>query len=220
MPDVDLIFVDDGSSDGTAARLEALRDHAKDRIAVERLSENRGKGEAVRAGVLAALARDPAYVGYWDADLSTPLETALRFRDRLEADPELAVVYGARVALLGRRIERHAWRHYVGRVFATAVSLLLRLPIYDTQCGAKLFRAGPELAELFSAPFLSRWIFDVELVDRLARTRARSGRGVVGALYEYPVEVWCDVPGSKVGIRGYLRSALDLARLARGRRGG
>src|SRR5207249_3288358 len=75
--------------------------------------------------------------------------------------------FAARVALLGTTIERHATRHYLGRLFATAASLILDLRVYDTQCGAKAFYASPLLAAALEKPFHARWAFDVELIGRL-----------------------------------------------------
>src|SRR5690606_7016032 len=139
-------------------------------------------------------------------------EAIADLRAVLEEMPTVDVVMGARVKLLGRMIERHAWRHYLGRVFATATSIALRLPVYDTQCGAKLFRVSDRLAELFRSPFIARWIFDVELIARMIRQRRSRGLPDAGtAIYEFPLLEWRDVPGSKLKPRDFARAAFDLA---------
>ncbi len=215
-PDVGLVLVDDGSRDGTLALLQGLAARHPAGAEVVALPCNRGKAEAVRQGVLHALARRPAWFGYWDSDLSTPLETILLFRALLRERPDLGLVQGARVQLLGHRIERRALRHYVGRVAATAISSALRLPVYDTQCGAKLFRAGAETERLFDEPFLSPWLVDVELLARWAQARARhGGPDPAAAVYEYPLPEWTDVRGSKVRPRDYLAAGRDLYRIRR-----
>ena len=84
-------------------------------------------------------------LGYFDADLATPPGELLRMLDLLERRPDLSFVLASRVALLGRRITRRARRHYLGRVFATFASIFLQIPVYDTQCGAKVFRASPAI---------------------------------------------------------------------------
>ena len=114
---------------------------------------------------------------YWDADLSTPLRAIQDFVDVLDRNPACDVLLGSRVKLIGRATTRRAIRHYPGRVFATAVSLTLRLPVYDTQCSAKLFRATPEIIGLFAEPLVSRWTFDVELLVRLIHRRYRDRGG-------------------------------------------
>ena len=169
----------------------------------------------MRLGVLRACGQGVAYVGFWDADLATPLGAVLDFRRLLVERPELETVIGARVKLLGRNIERNARRHYVGRLAATAIALTLGLAVYDTQCGAKLFRATRELRESFEEPFVSRWLFDVEILAR--RIRAADGRSadLTRTIYEYPLLEWVDVEGSKVRARDYLRAALDLVRIRR-----
>ena len=99
-----LLFVDDGSTDTTAQVLAALVRRVPDRIRALRLAANQGKSGAVRAGVLAALAGGPVYVGFWDADLATPLSAIPRFVEALEARPLLLGAIGARVKLLGTTI--------------------------------------------------------------------------------------------------------------------
>lgn len=204
---VDLRFVDDGSTDATPARLEAIRALAPDRIAVQRLTLNVGKGEAVRRGLVAALDAGYPLVGYLDADLSAPLDTALLLRDTLLADPSLALALGSRIKLLGWRVRRSERRHYLGRIFATFASLALGLAVYDTQCGAKALRAGPATAAALAAPFISRWLFDVELVARL--------RDAHGPMREVPLPVWDDPGGSSVSALDFLRAPFELWRIWR-----
>ena len=153
-PACSLLFVNDGSTDGTAALLAALAARRPGRIRVLDLGRNRGKAEAVRRGLLDALAAPAEIVGYVDADLATPTAEVERLLELMRGR-DTHVLLAARVALLGRRIERGPLRHYLGRIFASMASLVLRLRVYDTQCGAKLFRAGPALSDALSAPFLS-----------------------------------------------------------------
>jgi glycosyltransferase involved in cell wall biosynthesis len=213
-PAVRFLFVDDGSTDRTWRVLEGLRQDDPQHFAICHLAENRGKAEAVRQGILRAFEASPAYVGYWDADLATPLDTLVAFCELLNARPDLEMVCGARVQLLGRVIERRALRHYLGRVFATAASLTLGLRIYDTQCGAKLFRASPAMQALFQAPFASRWLVDVELLARLIQTRRRTALPPAEeVIYEFPLPEWHDVAGSKVKARDFAKSLCGLARI-------
>ena len=206
---VDLHFVDDGSVDATPARLTALATAAPGRITVQRLAHNRGKAEAVRAGLVAALAEGYPLVGYLDADLAAPLETALLLRDELVRWPAVSLVLGSRVKLLGWRIRRSERRHYLGRLFATCASITLALPVYDTQCGAKAMRGSPAVVMALQVPFLSRWLFDVELI---ARVRDALGES---ALREVPLPRWEDPGGSSVGISAFLRAPLELWKIWR-----
>src|SRR6185436_8453407 len=120
MPAVRFLFVDDGSSDGTREVLARLQRRAEDRLQLLPLNTNRGKGEAVRLGMLEAFASQADVVAYWDADLATPLEALSDFVALLDSRPDLDIVLGSRVRLLGRDIDRNTLRHYFGRVFATA----------------------------------------------------------------------------------------------------
>ncbi|MBV8551991.1 MAG: glycosyltransferase [Acidobacteriaceae bacterium] len=211
-----LLFVDDGSRDNTLAVLEQLRQGYEDRVSILACKRNAGKGEAVRRGILHALDElEPAFVGFWDADLATPLDALERFLSVLDTRPEIEMVFGARVKLLGRCVERHATRHYLGRIFATTVSTMLRMPIYDTQCGAKLFRVRPETRQIFAEPFLSRWVFDVEIIARYLNAYRRESRRLEAAVYEYPLEVWVDVAGSKVHPTDFFTAFWDILRIRR-----
>ncbi|HEX9814164.1 MAG TPA: glycosyltransferase [Myxococcota bacterium] len=214
-PETSFLFVDDGSTDGTRRILDELAARMPARASVLGLEQNSGKAEAVRRGVNRALEGKPTYVGFWDADLATPLPVICEFSELLDSNPRLEMIMGARVQLLGRHIERSALRHYAGRIAATAISTVLGLRVYDTQCGAKLFRA--EVArELFRERFRTRWIFDAEVIARLiARLGADSNPSARDVVYEYPLHAWMDVRGSKIGPSDYLRAAVDLLRIYR-----
>jgi len=218
-PDASLLLVDDGSTDATGAVLESVAAERPGRIRTLPLTPNRGKAEAVRHGMGDALAAGAEIVGYLDADLSTP---PAQIDDLLAglARPGVQVELGSRIGMLGYDIERSAVRHYLGRVFATAASVILRARVYDTQCGAKLFRAGPALSGALSVPFLSRWAFDVELLGRLL-IGTPAGAGMPGvaplplaAIVEVPLPVLHDVKGSKLGLAGMARTLRDLALVA------
>lgn len=210
-PRLRLLFVDDGSTDATVERIASLANTRPDRVEILRLDANGGKGPAVRAGVLRALARGCDVVGFWDADLSTPLEEMERMLDVLEGSPGLLAVFGSRVRLLGRDVRRSTLRHYVGRVFATAVSSILDVAIYDSQCGAKIFRSDRRTIELFETPFRARWIFDVEIVARLAEVARNVESTVEDLVHEHPVRTWHAARGSKLRPADYLSAVRDLA---------
>jgi dolichyl-phosphate beta-glucosyltransferase len=197
-PGVRVLFVNDGSRDDTEAKLREIEARNPARIAWLSLEKNSGKAEAVRRGMEHALkgASPPDAIGYYDADLSTPPEELVRMWSIMrERQPDVSVVLASRIAILGSNIDRKAVRHYLGRVFATFASIILGLPVYDTQCGAKLFRVTPSLRAAVSEKFLSRWAFDVELLGRLL-----AGTPPVPASewLEVPLLEWNDVPGSKL----------------------
>jgi len=200
------LFVNDGSTDGTA---HVIRKRLDNRVFLLDLPRNVGKAEAVRTGMLHATRTPPlngaAWIGYWDADLATPLaevNSFLRFCQLLEEE-QVDSVWGSRVYRLGSSIRRSYLRHLAGRLVATAAGFLLGLPSYDSQCGAKLFRR--EIVEAaFSEPFISRWLFDVELVMRLKDFH----------VVEYPLQQWSDIPGSRLRIVTMgLRVIPDLVRI-------
>ena len=214
--DVRFLFVNDGSSDETLSVLRRFCEELSSRAAVLDLQPNRGKGEAVRQGLLHVLQNDPeAYAGFWDADLATPLDALPEFLDVMQRDPQIDMVFGSRIRLLGRHVSRNPVRHYAGRIFATAVSVSLGLPIYDTQCGAKIFRRTPLLRRVLDDAFESRWIFDVELLARFLAKWKHTGEHPERKIYELPLQTWIDVAGSKLRPIDFLHSFTDLMKIRR-----
>jgi glycosyltransferase involved in cell wall biosynthesis len=201
------LFVDDGSTDATRAIVTSIADQLPNQVDVLGLPRNVGKGEAVRQGVLSRAVQQSEFFGYWDADLAAPLSAANLLLERMRSDSCLEAAIGSRFRHLGSRILRSPVRHCIGRIMATAVSLSLRIPVYDTQCGAKLFRNSPRVIELFQTPFVSRWLFDVELLSRLL---PYGDEDYSGRVAEVSLPEWSDVPGSKVTITAGIRSLFEL----------
>lgn len=215
-PQIRFLFVDDGSRDSTLEVLKTICADYESRAAILQNNLNKGKAEAVRTGMVCAL-DDPlnAVVGFWDADLATPLDAIARLLTILDTNPMVEMVFGARVKLLGRHVERLALRHYLGRVFATVVSILLQLPIYDSQNGAKLFRANANAKQVFAEPFLSKWVFDVEIIARYRNLYVNRGASLQNGIYEYPLERWTDVAGSKLRPHDFFTALADIVRIKR-----
>lgn len=196
--DVEVVFVDDGSADGTAeVAEEAIAATGMERARVLRLDENRGKGAAVRAGMLAATGRSRVFV---DADLCVSAEDIARAFGELEAGADL--VYGTR-AHPGSELQRNQPAHRVvsGRAFNLLLRVLDLTDERDTQCGLKGL-SGTATEAIFGRLVTERFAFDVEVLARAGR----SGLRVV----PLPVQ-WSHVDASRVRP---VRDGLDMARAA------
>jgi dolichyl-phosphate beta-glucosyltransferase len=192
----ELIVVDDGSRDGTAALVERIaREHSLIRLL--RNPGNRGKGYTVRHGMLEARGE---WILYTDADLSAPIEEF----DKLYDGAQKA---GARVAIGSRALDRSlvgvhqsAFRELSGRAFNVLMRVITGLPFRDTQCGFKLFESTAG-REIFSRQTLDGFSFDVEDLVISKRLGIRA--------IEVPV-VWNNVEGTKVGMLSGVQSFADL----------
>lgn len=204
---VEIIVVDDGSPTQSHAALRAaLEPLLASGGRLLRSEVNRGKGAAIAFGLEHAAAE---YVGFVDADGSIPASEVRRLVQRAlgEAPPDM--IAGSRVKMLGRSISRSPLRHFLGRIFATALAVGFKVPVYDSQCGLKLFRADRYRAV---RPLLAdeRWTWDTQLLILF--------HGCGWSVEELPVD-WHDVGGSKVRVlRDGLRMFASLARFRRRQR--
>lgn len=205
---IDMLFVNDGSTDGTLSKIKELKSEfsAVDYIS---LSTNQGKAEAIRQAIMQIDSDKYRFIGYWDADLASPLNEIPHLLSY--AEPKVRLIMGSRVKLLGySEIHRSRKRHYLGRVFATFASKALGIPVYDTQCGAKLIMA--EICkELFNEPFISQWLFDIELIFRLKK--AFSDQEIHKLVVEVPLRNWKDLGNSKVKLGDYIKAPAELLRI-------
>lgn len=205
------LFVDDGSTDNTLEVLGLIHAAHPNKIKIISVPQNGGKAEAVRFGINHALKNDRVkFVGFLDSDLATPLDEMNNLIHCIEANPQYHLVMAIRLKRLGSKVNRGLKRHYLGRVFATMVSIFLGLPTYDTQCGAKILRS--DLARtIFQEPFISPWFFDVELLFRIKKEKGDDFAN--HNIYEFPIMTWNEVWGSKIGLSTYLKAPFELFRI-------
>jgi hypothetical protein len=200
--DTEIIVVDDGSTDDTA---DVARRQLKEwtQSCVVSLAHNRGKGAAVKTGVIRARG---AVIAYVDADMaSDPKDLSYLLR----AIEQSHVAVGSRAHEASLVTERGIHREVMNRIFGMSVAAMTHLPYMDTQCGFKAFR-GPIAKLLMHGAQVDQFAFDVEMLDLAARFGLR--------IEEVPVR-WTDVAGSHVRpIHDGLQMLGDVARIRLTRR--
>ena len=209
--DASIFFVNDGSNDQTEKLIEEIRKDFKDNIHLISLKKNKGKAEAVSTGFNHVLKNyNFKKIAFLDADLATSLEECYRLAKYVEGEIHLA--FGSRILKLDNNIKRKWYRFFLGRIIATVISKSLKLSIYDSQCGCKIF--VPHLAdEIFNHPFLSKWLFDVEIFFRAIKIFGKEN--IKKHIKEIPLREWVDTPDSKVSPWYFFRLWWDLYKISK-----
>lgn len=201
---VSILVVEDGGGAEEQSRMSTLIDEWRKRFSFLRrpllLAENLGKGGAVYAGWKTN--ETAAWLAFVDADGSVPPREVARLIELSRREGETPrALFASRIKMLGRKIERLFKRHLLGRIYATLVSELLDIPVYDSQCGLKLV---PAAAFDRAKPLLSvtGFAFDADLLLALQKTGTK--------VIEVPID-WHETPGGKIRlVRDSLRMARDV----------
>lgn len=205
--DATLYLANDGSTDQTLAVLQRFAQKHPGRCHVLHYEKNSGKANTIYKAVNDLMAKGYGYIGYFDADFSTPPAEVIRLlgytRDGLQQ-----FIFGSRVLLLNSGIRRKGYRHVIGRIIITIINLKFHLKIYDTQCGAKIF-SREIIPSAFDKPFKTSWLFDVEIFIRLKQ------KNLLQYGKEVPVSDWVDVDGSKLGWKSAFKIFRELVLLNR-----
>lgn len=205
-PDTFICFVNDCSTDDTLLILHGLEHLFTGQVDIVSNAKNEGKASTVRTGVLHCQQKNMAnHIAYLDADLATSLEECHSYLNYL--DGPISFVFASRILKIGSVVERKFSRFFFGRIIATVISSILNLKVYDTQCGCKVFKN--DLSKLlFERPFVSKWLFDVELFSRMLCFFGKET--AVDKMEEIPVKRWVDQGDSKVKLSYAFRLWYDL----------
>lgn len=206
-PGFSFLFVNDGSTDHSSQILGELSGRS-DSLTLLDIPENKGKAAAVRAGMLHALEHaDAEFIGFLDADLAIPLLELKRMTEILKDSQTVHFAFMSKQP--GKDGVRQPLKRFLmGRTLATVTRMSLRLGVYDTQCGCKLMHRSL-VQEVAGEPFISPWLFDIEIFHRLIRSRGRDWFGShaleiplhqlvergesrvrANALFHLPIELW------------------------------
>jgi len=206
---VGICFVNDGSTDTTMSILKEYEKELPTQIFVFDCPKNLGKAGATFEGMIFC-SKNLMFkkIAYIDADLATSLKECYRVSNKLKG--KLTFVFGSRIKKLGSKIERSTFRFLTGRIIATFISRILDLGVYDTQCGVKVFTK--ELSILvFNKPFISKWLFDVEIFFRIIKVYGR--KEAVLKMKEISLNKWVDKGDSKVKMSYFFKLWIDLLKI-------
>ncbi|MBN8702644.1 MAG: glycosyltransferase [Bacteroidetes bacterium] len=204
------LFVNDGSVDSTESVLQEICKTRPQNSQFLSLEKNKGKGEAVRLGMVKCYEMNQfIYIGYFDADLATPLSELSRLKEIAFRNPNLLLIFCSRIKRLGAKINRKPHRLLLGRIFASLASLILKFPIHDTQCGAKIMKSDI-VPFVCGDGFLTSWLFDTEILLRL---RNQQKEQTTSVLYEHSVSQWEEIQGSNLKLIHLLQIPLQLLKI-------
>jgi len=206
-----LCFVNDGSTDNTLEVLEELRKGNESNISVYDCEKNGGKAEAVRQGML-HLHKDSQFdfIGFLDADLSTDFRDFDDLVKTLEKS-EYKIVSGSRMSRMGADITKESARKIISMTINLIIRSILRMPFNDTQCGAKIMTRDI-VPMLFTKPFITKWIFDVEIFMRMRKHFGKEK--VIQLICEQPLKRWIHADGSKLSMKDSVKIVGQLAKIA------
>lgn len=210
-PEVILCFVNDGSTDKTLSVLRGIQTQSSTNICVLNLPKNAGKSEAVRQGMLYIHQKfNASLIGFLDADLATIPEEWLAMAKYKEQYPQFGAIVGSRIQRLGANILRDDNRSLLSSLVKKFIHVILKTNFQDTQCGAKIFHRSL-IPFLFNQPFLTPWLFDVEIFLRLQKKFGNSTlqKGVL----EFPLMHWTEVGDSRLKFKHAIKIPFQLIKL-------
>lgn len=203
---VNFLFVDDGSTDNTFMKIEELSTQTN--CFFQKIEKNSGKGKTLKNAFSSAVKENYEIIGFIDSDGAFKLNDIKRIvilAEQLITKKDFEAVFSSRINLAGRNIKRKKSRHYISRAIYTIINLIIKIPLYDTQSGFKLYENSLEWRKVFKEEFKTRWFFDIETLTLFRKLHNRNPR-----TWEEPLDNWSDVPGSSLSKGNTLRILRDI----------
>lgn len=210
--DIHLCLVNDGSRDHTRSVLAEVKHDAHDNVYILSSDDNGGKAEAVRNGALFLYDETVVdTIGFLDADLSTSFSEYVDLINAYESSVDTQIIFGSRnLDKKVNTIERNPLRNLISAFIGMLIRLITRLPIKDTQCGAKVFDRTL-IPMIYKSSFFSRWLFDVEILLRL-----KHNMGVfsfTSIFREVALKKWVHMDDSKLGMKDSIMIPMNLFKI-------
>ncbi len=199
---IKFLFVNDGSTDQTFAKLEEVSQ--LEGVMTLTLENNLGKANAIRLGLIKAGSLNPSFVAYLDADGAFSVDSVIEgvnLYTHMIKYKEIDMMTFARIKLSGNYISRTKHRHIIGRVIAFLLNLYSEIRIYDSQSGFKILSNKFLDPKVIAKPFETRWFIDWELIIR---------NKMPLHIIEVPVMHWSDVANSRITIKNSLRVIQEI----------
>lgn len=206
---VKLIFVNDGSTDGTQMVLSDLaKCFSRNEIVILENESNLGKAESIRRGFIRALQFNCSYIGFTDGDFATPPDEVVRLIEIIKETRPLAL-FGVRRNENGNEIETSRYREVQGTIFNLLAKRIIGVNLKDPQCGTKFFSNTSSLKAAIAFEFLNPWLFDLEIYLRLKKHVSSF------EVDEITLSSWKHQPSSKVKFKDPFLMLINLFRLRR-----
>ena len=208
LPNVEIIFYDDGSNDMTRNLLKKFVSNIPTKTRLLWSDQNCGKAKAILDAWRKVYDEEFNYIGMLDADGATSIIDVCQIVSLIDSKKDYDAIWGSRAKLAGRQINRKLYRHIIGRTLHYILRKLYRQEIYDTQAGIKIFKKSTAIEKIIhNSKLSSKWFLEIEILCQIHE------QGSQLLIWEEPLYEWKDVKGSKLKLSNFLQIFVSVIKM-------